>query len=534
MLRASYMILMIALQPILAAVAFQTPLSTSQVTRKHLAFPAAYVTKAVRRRHVTFMASSPDTANKDKKPGKDKEPYDDEADFYAFLQRISQLPLVNGKAEDPKAQSEQSSSPSSRNPFLSPFFGLLNFEEVLGTAASTTQDNTKQKAKQPEPSTTTSEGILSWGSFVNTLRQTIGDPFRNETIVPVATTKEPTASSFLSSASIATDDFVREAATRVEAVLLAASTAVSADAFSFTSIIQQARNVLKFQDDLVAAAIAAAKDRGLDAFEAAERARNTTEYVASLVAVADQVLRFGYVQKEESYAAIAGDRHGKVQRHARKILAENMTTVSSSSNPLFENIASAKAISYKEFGPAISTIAEMGWLAGGIYENPVERPHELEHSIVAEGISADVLWMVTDSIENEADYFFNNKEAKDIPVRTIIVRGFDASDVRVDREELFTEICNLQSQSFDDNMPGLLVHRGLYGIAKAVYNDIQRYIDWSAPAQKIIFTGHSVGGSISVLLTLMLARDRGGKELCARCSSVIVSLCFVLTIVPYR
>lgn len=451
----------------------------------------------------------------------------EEEDFSAFLQRVSQWPLVEGLDGETALKDGKdlplSTPSSSRNPFMSPWTDL--FDEVISSKDQDMPADSSRAGLDKEQL----DVISSWGTFITTIQQSFGTETSSLTVV-----KQPDSSSSTASSNIANDIF-QKASTRVESVLSAATTAASPDVFN--SVIAQARNLLQFQDDLVAVATSAAQDKGLDSFEAAERARNTTDYVASLVSVADQVLRSGYVQKEED--AAIGNREER-QEKADEILKYSSSTFSNS--PLFENIASARAISYDEFGPAISTIAEMGWLSGGIYENEVERAHELGHSIVAQGISADIYWvslnlrrrfpgssstakdklivlaflssqMVTDSIENEAD--FENTTTfsmgKDIPVRTIVIRGFDASDERVDRELLFTEICNLQSQPFDEKYPELLVHQGLYGLAEAVYKDLQRYIDWSAPAQKVILTGHSVGGSLSILLTLMLARDRGGK-----------------------
>ena len=432
---------------------------------------------------------------------------EDVENFSAFLNRMGHWPLVE-TLEDKQASSSKEgkegtilSSASTRNPFLSPFASLLNFEEVIqANEGEILGSNTLDAGNTKD----VKDVMDIWGNFVTTLKKSFGDS-GNQTFPTSATAVSATANA---TASIA-DELLKTATNRVESVLSVASTAVSPDVFS--SVIKQARTVLKFQDDLVAVASSAARDRGLDGVEAAERARNATDYVASLVAVADQVLRFGYVKKEDD--AAIGNRQKRKEK-ANEILQDSVAATSSPGTPLFHTILSARAITFSEFGLAISTIAEMGWLSGGIYENGLERSFELGHSIVARGISADVYWMITDSTENEADFRENpddKKPGKDIPVRTIIIRGFDASDERVDREQLFTEICNLKSQPFDE-VPELLVHRGMYQLADAVYKDVQKYIDWSAPAQKIIFTGHSVGGSISILVTLMLARDRGGRS----------------------
>ena len=450
-------------------------------------------------------------SRKESNSNDDDKSADDVENFSAFLNRMGSWPLVENLEDKPARSGKRrkdetvmaTSAAGTRNPFLGPFASLLNFDEVIQVKERDessanilgTISNTNNEA---------SDVMDSWGSFISTLQKSFGD-VGNDTI-----TTAVTASTATSPTTPTMDDLLKTATNRVESALSVASTAVSPTVF--TAVINQARTVLKFQDDLVVMATSAARDRGLDGVEAAERARNTTAYVATLVSVADQVLRYGYVRKEEN--AAIGNRQ-KRKENASKILEGSTTGSSSPGAPLFHRIPSAHAVSYSEFGPVISTIAEMGWLSGGIYEESLERSFELGHSIVAEGISADVFWMVTDSTENEADFREKSshdeiKPGKDIPVRTIIIRGFDASDDRVDRELLFTEICNLKSQPFDEKIPELLVHRGMFQLAEEVYKDVQKYINWSAPAQKIILTGHSVGGSISILVMLMLARDRGG------------------------
>lgn len=437
---------------------------------------------------------------------------EDVENFSAFLNRMGSLPLVETLEDKPARSGKRrkdetvmaTSVASPRNPFLSPFASLLNVDEVIQVKE---RDETSANITGTISNTNNevNDVMDSWGIFISTLQKSFGEGGNG------AITTTGTSSTATPPTTPTMDDLLKTATNRVESALFVASTAVSPAVF--TAVVNQARTVLKFQDDLVVMATSAARDRGLDGVEAAERARNTTAYVATLVLVADQVLRYGYVRKEENVAI--GNRQRR-KEDANKLLEDSATVPSSPGAPLFDRIPSAHAVSYSDFGPVISTIAEMGWLSGGIYEDALERSFELGHSIVAEGISADVFWMVTDSTENEADFHENSsnderKPGKDIPVRTIIIRGFDASDDRVDREVLFTEICNLKSQVFDEKIPELLVHRGMFQLAEAVYKDVQKYINWSAPAQKIILTGHSVGGSISILVMLMLARDRGGK-----------------------
>lgn len=415
----------------------------------------------------------------------------------SFLQRMGQWSGTE-ETEAVKERNKQTFSAATaeaetRNPFLSPFASLLNFEEVINTKENEVPAESLKPKELDE--------INAWGNFVSTLKQYFG-ALSDDTMPVQAVSPQNLTSGSQSFA----DDIVKETSSRVESIVSAASTAISPDVFG--SIVKQARKALQFQDGLVEAATSIARDQGLDDSEAAERARNTTDYVAELVSVADSVLRYGYVAKEKN--AAIGDRK-KRKEEADEILEGSIPT---STGTLFQNIETARAISYSEFGPGISTLAEMGWLSGGIYEDQMmDRGFELGHSIVAEGISSDVYWMVTDSIENESDFKgkTDRGDGNDVPVRTVIIRGFDASDERVDREVLFTEICNLQAQPFGEKYPDVLVHRGLFMLATAVYKDIKKYIDWSAPSQKIVLAGHSVGGTLSILVTLMLARDRGGR-----------------------
>merc|ERR1711971_112654 len=143
---------------------------------------------------------------------------------------------------------------------------------------------------------------------------------------------------------------------------------------------------------------------------------------------------------------------------------------------------------------------EMAALSGAIYMNTLPTVHSQDHSLVSNGTSADVKWMVTDSIVEKKDFddIFKDgdTESSNLLVRTITIRGFDASDENVDREKLLNAICTADPVDMGERTKGIKIHKGLLQVAKEVYNDVRSYIDFAGPNHKIILNGHSIGGSI--------------------------------------
>jgi hypothetical protein len=92
-------------------------------------------------------------------------------------------------------------------------------------------------------------------------------------------------------------------------------------------------------------------------------------------------------------------------------------------------------------------------------------------------------------------------------VRTITIRGFDASDESVDRELLLYRICEGEKVPLGNS--GILVHKGLLLVAEELYGTLTTYIDFAAPTHKLVLNGHSIGGSLSVLLMMLLVDRRG-------------------------
>lgn len=281
--------------------------------------------------------------------------------------------------------------------------------------------------------------------------------------------------------------------------------------------IDQNADVFKnVMDQVVAAAEMVAREQGLDVSEAAAQARKTTKYTAELLHIANGVLTSGYVK---------GDKVDNVNTE----LANQLNIPTTIGKPLFHDFKSVETITDNEYQSTITKGAEMSLLAGAIYEETVPRTHSLGHAIVANGVAANVAWMVTDKIDYESYYSddLTDNDAAPFLVRTITIRGFDAGDESVDREKLLDQICNAASVPLGQS--NVNVHKGLYEVAKEVYKQIRQYIDMAGPNHKIVFNGHSIGGSIAILVMFLLVQEKGGK-----CFSFLAQLFYDKQIITNR
>ena len=55
------------------------------------------------------------------------------------------------------------------------------------------------------------------------------------------------------------------------------------------------------------------------------------------------------------------------------------------------------------------------------------------------------------------------------------------------------------------------VHEGMLSIARNLWQELEKFIDMSAPGHKFVFCGHSIGGSLSLLLLILMTNSRGGE-----------------------
>ena len=324
----------------------------------------------------------------------------------------------------------------------------------------------------------TSLDLNAWDNWVGGLRQSFGDLRALE--------EQAGGIHFGRSA-----DLLRQATARVASLVEEASAAISPAMFQ--AILLQANEAIRSQkatNDLVEAAKELAQERGLDVSEAAERARQTTAFASNLVSVADGVLRKGYV---------AGN---KMPAQKQEFLKAIPAVVESR-----ELFAGYEAVQLRKLSPELAMDAEMGALAGAVYEDTVPRCHAMGHTLVTKRVTQNVEWMITDSIANETSF---GAEASGEPylLRTITIKGFDASDEKVDRETLLNDICSASPEKVNVGS-GVLLHSGLRKLARAIYNDIGEFIDWTSPSHRIVLNGHSVGGSLCLLILFELVIDRG-------------------------
>lgn len=207
-----------------------------------------------------------------------------------------------------------------------------------------------------------------------------------------------------------------------------------------------------------------------------------------------------------------------------KDLAEQREDVASSSQSRQTgpaDLARFEALS-KNFEPSsewLSEAARCAELAAAAYANAeaAEAFAELGCARVASGVSADVSWHIVDSARGG------------ILERHIVVRGFDASDATVDRIALVRRIMSAAPAPIspkspiriDENLERLgsgmieqpvtrslkkrCVHVGFLTMAEKLLQDVEPYIfDDSTLRCRLYLTGHSIGGSLVVVLYLLL------------------------------
>lgn len=291
---------------------------------------------------------------------------------------------------------------------------------------------------------------------------------------------------------------LKQATAGIESFVTEASSAVNPE--TVQALIRFSSETLRLQQSNRSSAEAKSEFT----VEEEDRVSQTTAFAQSLLATADGLLRKGYV---------FGDPIAEKEKS--EPFLEDVPAVAGS-RALFDAFETAYELN--TYSNSLVKAAEMGALAGAIYEETLPRTRALGQTIVARGVTQDVAWMVTDTISSRSSF---NEEASGsstssgtatdetpILVRTITIRGYDASDDTIDRELLLNRICTANPQPIKRGT-GVRVHGGLLEIAEAIFADVKQYVDWTAPTHKVVLNGHSVGGSISLLLLLLMRNEYG-------------------------
>jgi len=343
---------------------------------------------------------------------------------------------------------------------------------------------------------------LSWDNFVQGLRRNVKDAVEknNDSVGP------------RSDLALSTDFVLNQGIQRIESFLNDATTSFSQEKVQALILsatrglsVDQNADILKSTiDKIVLAAEKIAREQGVDVSEAAAQARATTKYTTEFLRVANGVLLSGYVAGGELSLK-------QSENYAREMKISLDADDAQLSKPLFHRFRSVQRISEGSFDHVSRKGAELAKLAGAVYQDTLPIIHGMGHAMVANGTSADVAWMVTDSIAYDCEFQETSGDEASTPqlVRTITLRGFDASDESVDRERLITRICNADRVPLSSEFEGLDVHKGLMTVAKEIYEELKPFIDMVGPNHKIVLNGHSIGGAVSNLILMLMTLERG-------------------------
>lgn len=413
------------------------------------------------------------------------------------------------------------------SPLVASLSGMINVEALVAAAANTTENektalsdlkflgdgNNEKNEVIPESKVFPFlENALRWDQFVPLLQMNMQElRTADDTLNENATTQEISAiigdvvelmqdddspsgavgNNDTNTKVIAAEKILRDATQRLEYIINGTSSAFSPSAIQ--DLVLRASNALALQEasgNLTAAANAV--------FSAAGKApRATAQYTAELIQFANGVLSGGYIDEMRS---------GTIEKNLNPL-----------AKPLFSKFPSVKIIPDSDRMQSIFKGSEFATLSGAIYENTVPIVRSLNHGIVAQGVTAGIAWMVTDSLQNEWDFAPSQGDTpetrKPTLVRTFVLRGYDASDENVDRVGLLNTICTAAPVPIRKNESTIVsVHEGMLSIARELLTELQKFIDFSAPDHKIVLCGHSIGGSLSLLLLALLVNSRGGEH----------------------
>ena len=304
-----------------------------------LAFSVVNPSQGSRRKPFALNMFDFKSGDETKKDTVKSEAGEEEDDLSSWVSGLGQWPLP------PPANTATQPSLAEKGRFRAadsfPLTSILNMEALLafatgergGSTASPTSAMTQNNTLPNSTNLTFLDELSDWDKWVGGLKVNIGD-------LP-------------SPAFGRSGDILRQATARIESLLVVASSAVSP--LTIKAMVRQASEIIQnttAAKNLLEAAAEIVLERGLEAGEAAERERDTKAFTADFVAVADGILRKGYVEGDQ----FSGRRND---------ILSGLPAMPGS-RPLFENYESAVEIN--TLSPVIAKDAEMAALAGAVYE----------------------------------------------------------------------------------------------------------------------------------------------------------------------
>jgi len=368
-------------------------------------------------------------------------------------------------------------------PALRRIFNIDSVNEIFETPSSKAEKEDQIQEALDEGSFWNGTGLRQlggWNGWVSALQQSVREMAHRE-----------------DDSENAISSFLQDATDQVESLVAQASLSVKGSALD--DFLTKASDLLETRRR------PKVSGPNPELLELVENATILDDTATTTLEVANIVLRNGFV------AATKGSKDDD-DDDDQSTYWNLLPNANTSEAPLLSNFTSAYAV---ETPQKLVQAAEMGALCVSVYREMLPRTSALGHTVVDQGLAANVKWMVTDSIMNQTNSD-NSGDTEAIRLRTVTIRGFDPSDGECDAEELVNDICSASPEEFaTPSGETVLLHSGMLKIARAIYDIVRPFLvfedDSDAPFDKVVLTGHSVGGSNALLILLLLEQEMGAE-----------------------
>ena len=230
----------------------------------------------------------------------------------------------------------------------------------------------------------------------------------------------------------------------------------------------------------------------------------------------------GLAREAEEARQPAQAQEAELQSLATALLQEGYFDAATGVSSLFPAEADVSRVDLVRDGTFLGRAARASELSSAAYANDGAAAafRALGCSRVASGSTCDVAWHVVDSLGDDGGL-----------ERHLVIRGFDASDESNDRFELVKRIVWAREakiprshaslprdwetferdfDAFAEAPPGgavdgVLAHAGFLFMAERILDDAAPFLD-VAPSHRLVLCGHSIGGALSTILAVLLAK----------------------------